>query len=76
MKFKWTDVEQKAFDGNKQAVAQDTLLAYPDFNKCFDIRADDTSYKLGAVIKQGGKPIAFHSRKMTGLDKQKITWWV
>ena len=32
-KFKWTDVEQKAFDEIKQIFAHDTLLAYPDFNE-------------------------------------------
>ena len=37
---KWTEVEQKAFDDIKRAVSQDTLLAYPDFNKRFDIYAD------------------------------------
>ena len=35
--FKWTDVEQKAFDKIKQIVSRDTLLIYPDFNKRFDI---------------------------------------
>ena len=35
--FKWTVVEQKAFNDIKQIVALDTLLIYPDFNKSFDI---------------------------------------
>ena len=30
--FKWTDVEQQAFDKIKQIVARETLLIYPDFN--------------------------------------------
>ena len=29
VKFKWTDLEQKAFEGIKRAVSRDTLLAYP-----------------------------------------------
>ena len=37
IKFKWTDVEQKAFDDMKCAISQDTLLAYPNFNERFDI---------------------------------------
>ena len=40
VKFKWTDLEQKSFDDNKRAVSQDTLLAYPDFNRIFDIHTD------------------------------------
>ena len=43
-KFKWTDVEQKAFDDIKRTVAHDTLLAYPDFNKRFDIHTDVSNY--------------------------------
>ena len=37
VKFKWTGLEQKAFDDIKRAVSQDTLLLYPDFNQRFDI---------------------------------------
>ena len=37
VKFKWTDMEQNVFDDIKRNVAHDTLLAYPDFNKRFDI---------------------------------------
>ena len=33
VKFKWNDVEHKAFDEIKHAVAHNTLLAYPDFNR-------------------------------------------
>ena len=40
VKFKWTDVEQKAFDEIKRTIARDTLLEYPDFIKCFDIHTD------------------------------------
>ena len=35
VKFKWTFVEQKAFDEIKQIVTYDNLLIYPDFNKRF-----------------------------------------
>ena len=42
--FKLTSVEQKVFDDIKWAVAQDTTLVYPDFNKSFDIHADARNY--------------------------------
>ena len=64
-KFKWTDVEQKAFEAVKRAVGREALLAYPDFNEEFDIYTDASDYQLGAVISQKGKPIAFYSRKLT-----------
>ena len=56
-------MEQKAFDDIKRTVAHDNLLAYPDFNKHFDIHTDASDYQLGELIIQNGKPIAFYSRK-------------
>ena len=49
VKFKWTDVEQKAFDDIKGAVAQDTSFAYPNFNKRFDIRIFTTPFNCTYV---------------------------
>jgi len=48
----------------KKVIAKETMLAYPDFNKAFQIHADASHYQLGAVVSQGGKPIAFYSRKL------------
>ena len=74
VRFKWTDVEQKAFDNIKRDVSQDTLLAYPDFNERFDIHTDYSDYQLGAVISQNGKPIDFYIRKLTGPQtRYKVT---
>ena len=59
VKFKWNDVEQTAFDDIKCTISHNTLLAYPYFNKRFDIHTDARYYRLGAVIIQEGKPITF-----------------
>ena len=59
-------MEQKAFDDIKRAFAQDTLLAYPDFNESSDIHTDTSNYKIVVVIIQNSKPIDFYSRKLTG----------
>ena len=45
IKFKWTDVEQKPFDEVKTMVAHNTLLAYTDCNKQFDIHMDGSEFK-------------------------------
>ena len=57
-KWRWTEVEQKAFDTMKKIVSRETLLAYPDFSEPFEIHTDASHTKLGAVISQNGKPIA------------------
>ena len=70
-KWQWTDVEQKAFNQMKRIISREVLLAYPDFNKPFDIHTDASHTQLGAVISQDGKPIAFYSRKLNPTQ----TWY-
>jgi RNase H-like domain found in reverse transcriptase len=48
----------------KNIIAEETLLAYPDFNKLFNIHTDASQAQLGAVVSQNKKPIAFYSRKL------------
>ena len=46
-------------------MARETLLAYPDYSKPFEIFTDASSRQLGAVITQNGRPLAFFCRKLT-----------
>ena len=71
VRFKWTDLEQKAFDDIKRAVSQENLLSYPYFNRSFYIHTDSRDHQLGAVIIQNGKPIAFYIQKPT----RPQTWY-
>jgi hypothetical protein len=57
--------QQKAFDEIKQKVSQETLLAFPDFEKELHVYTDTSNKQLGVVIMQEGKPIAFYSRKLS-----------
>lgn len=43
---------------------QSAVLAYPDFEKTFDLYHDASDLQLGAVLVQGGKPIDFYTRKL------------
>ena len=45
-KFVWTDKERKAFNTMKQILSKETLLAYPDFSKHFEIDTDASKYSL------------------------------
>jgi len=71
--FKWTDIEQTAFDTIKRIISRDTLLTYPDFNKPFILHTDASHEQLGAVISQDNKPIAFYSRKLSETQKHYTT---
>jgi hypothetical protein len=70
VEWKWTEAHHKAFNEAKKIVAHDIMLAYPNFNKEFVIHMDASHTQLGAMISQDGKPIAFFSRKLNGVQ----TW--
>jgi hypothetical protein len=71
--WKWTDVEQNAFDTMKRIMARETILAYPNFEKPFEIHTDASAFQLGACISQEGRPIAFYSRKLSETQKRYTT---
>jgi len=48
----------------KQAIARETLLTYPDFNKPFEILTNASKVQLGADISQDGKPVTLYNRKV------------
>ena len=68
--FKWAQSKQDAFEKIKQIVAHNTLSTYPDFNETFKIHADTSTFRLGEVISQKGKPIAFYGRELTDAQKR------
>jgi hypothetical protein len=66
----WDPIHQQAFDNVKAAIAKETVLAYPDFLKLFEIYTDASSMQLGAVITQDNRPIAFFSRKFSKIQQK------
>jgi hypothetical protein len=57
----WDEVHQRAFNHAKATIAQEVVLAYPDYSKIFEIYTDASSKQLGAVITQDNRSIAFFS---------------
>jgi hypothetical protein len=72
--WQWDPIHQQAFDNVKAAIAKETVLAYLDFLKPFEIYTDASSMQLGAVITQDNRPIAFVSRKLSKMQlKYSVT---
>jgi hypothetical protein len=63
--WQWDPIHHQVFDNVKAAIAKETVLAYPDFLKPFEIYTDAASTQLEAVITQDDRPIAFFSRKLS-----------
>jgi hypothetical protein len=60
--WQWDPIYQEAFGNVKGAIAKETVLAYPDFLKPFELYTDTSATQLGAMIAQDNRPIAFFSR--------------
>ncbi len=58
------------FDNVKAAIAKETVLAYLDFSKPFEIYTDASSTQLVTVIAQDNRPIAFFSRKLSKMQQK------
>ena len=68
VRWKWTEEHQQAFEEKKKVIAKETLLAFPDFTKPFEIHTDASKIQLGACISEESKPIAFYSRKLNDVQ--------
>jgi len=73
VKWLWTEEHQNAFMQMKTLIAKETLLAYPNFNKKFEIHTDASKVQLGACISQEGTPLAFYSRKLNPVQTRYTT---
>jgi hypothetical protein len=68
--WRWDPIHQQAFDNVKAAIAKETVLAYLDFWKPFEIYTDASSTQLGAVITQDNRPILIFSRKLSKMQQK------
>ena len=69
----WTTEHDQAFEGLKQALISEPVLAQPDFTKPFTLHTDASGAALGAVLTQdddAGHPraIGYASRTLTDVE--------
>lgn len=72
--FKWTDEVNHAFQQLKQALTSALVLALPNFAQSFTVETDASDVGIGAVLSQGGHPIAYLSKALGPKSKGLSTY--
>ena len=62
--FKWTSVHDQSFQALKSALSSAPVLALPNFSQPFCIETDASIDGIGAVLTQGGHPLAYISKAL------------
>ena len=60
---------QQFFEELKRALTTAPVLAYPDPSVEFVLDTDASSVGIGAVLLQGGRPVAFYSKVLSRVQK-------
>jgi len=62
--FNWTEEATVAMHHLKMALTAAPILGFPDFSQPFVVETDASSNGIGAVMRQGRKPLAFLSKTL------------
>jgi hypothetical protein len=64
--FYWGAAQEHSFNTLIDKLTHAPLLQLPDFGKTFELECDASGIRIGGVLLQKGKPIAYFSEKLSG----------
>ncbi|XP_031120876.1 uncharacterized protein LOC116024113 [Ipomoea triloba] len=73
-RFKWDKDVEFSFNSLKEKLINAPVLALLDFSKPFELQCDASGVGIGAVLSQGGRPIAFYSEKLSSAREKWSTY--
>ena len=62
----WGKAQEKAFNLLKDKLCSAPLLFLLDFSRTFEVECNASGIGIGAILMQGGKPIAYFIEKLSG----------
>ena len=63
--FVWTEEAKLAWDQLKQTMIEALVLALPNFNSTFVVDSDVSSTRIGAILSQKGRTLAYFSKVLS-----------
>jgi len=72
--FQWSPKVEEAFIWLKGAMEEVPELALPDFSKPFVLETDASDVRIGVVLMQGGRPLAFISQPLSPKHQGQSTY--
>lgn len=73
-KFLWTPAANEAFTCIKERLINAPVLIFPDFTMPFELHCDASKVGIGAILSQGGHPVAFFSEKLNATRGRYSTY--
>jgi hypothetical protein len=73
VEFKWTPACQKSFETLKEKLTTAPILNLPDVHKSFSVYCDASYTRLGCVLMQEGRVVAYSSRQLKVHEKNYPT---
>jgi hypothetical protein len=73
VEFKWTPTCQKSFEALKEKLTMTPVLILPDVHKSFSIYCNASYTRLGCVLMQEGRVVAYSSRQLKIHEKNYPT---
>jgi hypothetical protein len=72
--FYWGAAQEHSFNTLIDKLTHAPLLQLPDFGKTFELECDASGIRIGGVLLQDGKPIAYFSEKLSGPSLNYLTY--
>ena len=72
-KWKQEKEHEDTFKEEKRMVAREAMMSQPDFTKPFHVCTDASNHQLGSAIMKVGKPLAFHTHKLSEAQSKHST---